>query len=69
MFMKQLITNKTSAEVPQSNKQQRKNFCYNDINMNKTELEQSQALQSITKQIVSEYSTLLSEQISQGYVA
>ena len=37
--------------------------------MNKNEAEQSQALQSITKQIVSEYSTLLSKQILQGYAA
>ena len=45
MIMKQLITNKTLVQIPQSNKQQRKSFCNKDINMNKTEVEQSQSLQ------------------------
>ena len=59
MSMKQLISDKTLVQNRQSNKQQREGCFNSNYDMNKTE--QMQSLQTITKQIVSKYSTSLSE--------
>ena len=65
MLMKQLISNKTVIQIHQSDNQMREGCINSNFDMNKTE--QMQLLQTITKQIVSKYSTLLCEQILQGY--
>ena len=65
MLMKQLISNKTVVQIHQSDKQQREGCFNSNFDMNKTE--QMQSLQTITKHIVSKYSTSSCEQILQGY--
>ena len=67
MSMKQLISDKTLVQNHQSNEQQREGCFNSNFDMNKTE--QMQSLQTIIKQIVSKYSTSLSEQILQGYAS